>query len=157
MGRMYSAEFSKVAVTADQDLFELTPADEKPVAIHAVYLSQSTELADAAEEILNIKIIRGQATSGSGGSTSTPGVLNPLDTASGATVEVNNDTIASTGTAVDLHSDSWNVRAGLALIFDPDMRPKCSLSNGIRLVVRLMENPADSVTMSGTLYFEELA
>ncbi len=157
MGRMYSAEFSKVAVTADQDFFEITPADEKPVAIHAIYLSQSNLLADAAEEILNIKVIRGQATSGSGGSTSTPAVLNPLDTASGATVEVNNDTIASTGTAVDLHSDSWNVRSGLQLVFAPDMRPKCSLSNGIRLVVRLMENPAGSTTTSGTVYFEELA
>ena len=157
MGRMYSAEFSKVAVTADQDWFEITPADEKPVAIHAIYISQSSDLADAAEEILNYKVIRGQATSGSGGGTSTPGVLNPLDTASGATVEVNNTTLASTGTAVDLHSDSFNIRAGLQLIFDPDMRPKCSLSNGIRLVVRLMENPADELTISGTVYFEELA
>ncbi len=158
MGRMYSAEFSKVAVTLDQDFFEITPADEKPIAIHAIYLSQSSDLADAAEEILNIKVIRGHATSGSvGGTNSTPAVLNPLDTASGATVEINNTTIASTGTAVDLHSDSFNIRAGLQLIFDPDMRPKCSLSNGIRLVVRLMEDTADELTMSGTVYFEELA
>ena len=156
MGRMYSVEFSKIAVTADQDFFELTPADDKPIAIHAVYLSQSSDLADAAEEILNIKIIRGLATSGSGGGTSTPAVLNPIDTAAGFTCEVNNDTIATAGTAVDMHSDAWNIRAGLALVFPPELRPIASQANTL-LVVRLMENPADSLTMSGTCYVEELA
>ncbi len=156
MGRMYSVEFSKIAVTADQDFFELTPADDKPIAIHAVYLSQSNLLADAAEEILNIKIIRGLGTSGSGGGTSTPAVLSPLDTAAGFTCEVNNDTIATSGTAVDLHSDSWNVRTGLQLVFAPDERPVATQANTL-LVVRLMENPAGSTTMSGTCYVEELA
>ncbi len=155
MGRMYSVEFSKIAVTADQDFFELTPADDKPIAIHAVYLSQSSDLADAAEEILNIKIIRGLATSGSGGGTSTPAVLNPIDTAAGFTCEVNNDTLSSTGTPIDLHSDSWNIRAGLQLVFPPELRP--SSNEGKLLVVRLMEDPADAVTMSGTCYVEELA
>ena len=104
MGRMYSVEFSKIAVTADQDFFELTPADDKPIAIHAIYLSQSSDLADAAEEILNIKVIRGLGTSGSAGGTSTPAVLNPIDTAAGFTCEINNTTIATSGTAIDLHS-----------------------------------------------------
>ena len=36
MGRLYSVEFSKVEVSLDSDLFELTPADDKPIAIHAV-------------------------------------------------------------------------------------------------------------------------
>ncbi len=156
MGRMYSVEFSKIAVTADQDFFELTPADDKPIAIHAVYLAQSSDLADAAEEILNIKIIRGLGTSGSGGGTSTPAVLNPIDTAAGFTCETNNATIATSGTAVDMHSDAFNIRAGLALVFPPELRPVASQANTL-LVVRLMENPADELTMSGTCYVEELA
>ena len=156
MGRMYSVEFSKVEVSADQDLFELTPADDKPIAIHAVYLMQSSDLADAAEEILNIKIIRGLGTSGSGGSSSTPAVLNPIDAAAGFTCEVNNDTIATSGTPIDLHSDSFNIRAGLQLVFPPELRPIASQANTL-LNVRLMEDPADAVTMSGTCYVEELA
>ncbi len=155
MGRMYSVEFSKVAVSADQDLFELTPADDRPIAIHAIYLSQSSELADAAEEILNIKVIRGHSTSGSGGSASTPAVLSPLDTAAGFTCNVNCDTIASVGTPIDVHSDSWNVRTGLALIFAPDERPVATQAN-TTMVIRLMEDPADAITMSGTAYVEEL-
>ena len=156
MGRMYSVEFSKVAVTADQDLFELTPADDKPIAIHAIYLSASNLLADAAEEILNIKVIRGLGTSGSGGSTSTPAVLNPIDAAAGFTCEVNCTTPASSGTPIDLHSDSFNVRAGLQLVFPPELRPIATQANTI-LVVNLLEDPVGSTTMSGTCYVEELA
>ena len=156
MGRMYSVEFSKVEVSLDQDVFEFTPADDKPIAIHAVFLTQSSDLADAAEEILNFKIIRGLATGGSGGGTSTPAPLNPIDTAAGFTCEVNNTTIATAGTAIDMHSDSWNIRSGLQLIFPPEMRPISTQANTL-LVVRLMEDLADVVTMSGTCYVEELA
>ncbi len=154
-GRMYTCEFSKVAVTADQDWFELTPADDKPIAIHAVFITQSSDVADAAEEILDFKIMRGHTSSGSGGSSSTPAVLNPLDTAAGATCEVNNTTPATTGTIVDTHSGSFNIRSGLQLIFPPEMRSIASEAN-TTIVVRLLLDPADSLTMSGTIYFEEL-
>ena len=156
MGRMYSAEFSKIAVTADQDWFEIVPADEKPVAIHAIFLSQSSDVGDAAEEILNFKIMRGFTSSGSSGGSSTPAPLNPLDTAAGAAVEVNNTTIATTGTIIDLHSGAFNIRTGLQLIFPPDMRPVTTQAN-TSIVVRLLENTTDELTMSGTIYFEDLA
>lgn len=156
MGRMYSAEFSKVAVTLDQDWFEITPADDKPVAIHAIFITQSSDVGDAAEEILDFKIMRGHTSSGSSGSSSTPAPLNPIDAAAGATVEVNNTTLATTGTIVDLHSDSFNIRSGLQLIFPPDQRPVTTQAN-TTVVVRLLLDTADELTMSGTIYFEELA
>lgn len=156
MGRMYSAEFSKVEVSLDQDVFEISPADEKPVAIHALFLAQSSDVGDAAEEILNFKIMRGHTSSGSAGSSSTPAPLNPVDAAAGAAVEVNNTTIATTGTIVDLHSDSFNIRSGLQLVFAPDQRPVTTQAN-TTVVVRLLEDLVDVVTMSGTIYFEELA
>ncbi len=156
MGRLYSVEFSKVEVSLDSDLFELTPADDKPIAIHAVFLAQSSDLADAAEEILNFKILRGHTTSGSGGSSSTPAPLNPIDTAAGFTCEVNNTTIATVGTVVDLHSGSWNIRTGLQLVLPPDQRRYATEAN-TTIIVRLMEDLADAVTMSGTCYVEELA
>lgn len=156
MGRMYSVEFEGVAVTAAQDFFEITPADDKPLAVHALFLSQASDVGDAAEEILRFKVIRGFATSGSGGSAPTPIPLNPVDTAAGFTAEVNNTTIASTGTPVDLHSDAFNIRTGLALILTPEMRWQVSQASGTLLVVQLMVAPTDSLTMSGTLYVEEL-
>lgn len=156
MGRVYAVTFENVAVTASQDLFMVAPADDKPVKLLGLTLSQSTEIGDAMEEMLRIKVIRGHATVGSGGSSITAVPCNPIDTASGATCRSNDTTIASTGTAVDLLADAFNVRSGYQFWWTPETAPTCSEASGVRFVVRLMANPADSVTMGGTLYFEEL-
>lgn len=154
MGRIYSVEFSGVAVSAAQDFFEILPAANKPVALHGVFLSQSSDAGDSEEEFLRIRVIRGHTTSGSGGTSATPRPADSNDAAAGATAEVNNTTIASAGTAVNLHSEAFNSRAGLQLIWTPEMRPRCQ--NAELIVVRLLAAPADALTMSGTLYFEEL-
>jgi hypothetical protein len=153
---MYAVTFEAVAVTASQDFFELIPADDKPIALHGLVLSQSSDTGDAAEEILRLKVIRGHATSGSGGTAPTPVALDPAGAAAGTAAEVNNTTIASTGTAVDVLADTFNIRSGYQFWWTPETRPKCSQANGVSIAVRLMAAPADSLTMSGTLYFEEL-
>lgn len=155
MGRVYAVSFEGTAVTAQVDFFELAPADDKPVRLLGLMLSQSSDVADAAEEILRIKVIRGHATSGSGGSAPTPTPVNANDAAAGATAETLNTTIASTGTAVDLLADCFNIRSGCQLWWTPETAPTATQANGT-IVVRLMAAPADSLTMSGTLYFEEL-
>jgi hypothetical protein len=156
MGRVYSVTFEGVAVTAAQDFFEIIPASNKAISLIGFMLSQSSDTGDAAEEILRIKIIRGHATTGSGGSVATPRPVNSsADTAAGAIAEINNTTIASTGTAVDLFAHAFNIRAGLEHYFPPECRPSANSGDGT-IVVRLMAAPADSLTMSGTLFFEEL-
>ena len=156
MGRMYVCTFENVAVAATQDLFELSPADDKPILIHACYLSQSTELGDAAEEQLRIEIIRGFTSSGSGGSAFTPVPLqSTAGAAAGCACEINNTTVANTGTTTVLHAEAFNVRSGWQYIPTPETRPGASQAN-TTIVVRLMANPNDSVTMGGTLIFEEL-
>lgn len=158
MSRMYSVVFSAVSVAAAQDLFELTPADDKPIAIHAIYLSNvggTADAGDAAEEFLRADIIRGFTTSGSGGTAPTAGALDPADAAAGCTAEVNNTTVATTGTTVTLHSDGFNSRVGWVYVPTPECRPKASQAN-TTIVVRLTTAPADAILFSGTLYFEEL-
>lgn len=156
MGRIYAVTFEGVAVTAQVDFFEVAPADDKPVALIGIMLSQSSDLGDAAEEILRIKVIRGHSTSGSGGTSATPRpVSSTADTAAGATAKTNNTTIASAGTGVDLFAHAFNIRAGLEHYFPPECRPSAGQGDGT-IVVRLMAAPADSLTMSGTLFFEEL-
>jgi len=155
MGRVYSVNFENVAVSAAQDFFEISPADDKPVRFLGLFLSQSTELGDAAEEMLRVQVLRGHSTSGSGGSAQTPVPIDPHSPAAGCAAEVNNTTIASAGTAVILHSEAFNVRAGMALIWTPEMAP-IARQGDTTIVVRLLANPADSVTMGGTLYIEEL-
>lgn len=154
-GRIYSVIFSAVSVSAAQDLFELTPADDKPIEIVGIELGQSSDTADAQDEQLQISIIRGHTTSGSGGSAPTPGSMGPADAAAGFTAEVNNTTIASAGSTITLHTGCWNVRAGYINWFPEGMRPSASQAN-TTIVVR-QTAPADAITMSGTLYVRELA
>lgn len=156
MGRVYAVTFEAVAVTAQVDFFEITPADDKPVALHALYLSQSSDTGDAQEELLRIKVIRGHTTSGSGGAAPTPAPLNPNAAAAGFAAETNNTTIASAGTTVDMHAEAFNIRTGLALVWTPETQPIATQAN-TTILVRLMAAPADSLTMSGTLLVEELA
>ena len=156
MGRMYTVSFENVAVTAAQDFFETTPAVDKPIAVHGLLLYQSTDVGDAAEEMLRLEIIRGHTTSGSGGTTPTPAPLDTNDTVAGDTTwEVNNTTIASVGTTAILYVHYFNIRGGFEFWYPPEARPKATNGN-TTLVVRLMAAPADSITMGGTLIYEEL-
>lgn len=153
-GRTYSVTFSAVAVSAAQDLFEITPADDKPVEIIGIELGQSSDSGDAQDEQLQISIIRGHTTGGSGGSAPTPTPMSPNSAAAGFAAEVNNTTIASAGTTTTLQTGCWNVRAGYINWFPEDARPAANQGN-TTIVIRTTA-PADAVTMSGTLYVREL-
>lgn len=152
--RIYTVSFTAVAVTAQQDFFEITPADDKPCKILGLFLGQSSDAGDAQDEQLGLRVIRGFTTGGSGGSAPTPRPNNPSDAAAGFTAEVNNTTVATTGTTNDLHCDAFNVRAGYPLWL-PDGCEWVVTQGQTSLVVRLITTPNDSITMSGTLYVAE--
>lgn len=158
MGRMYQVPIAFAAQTAQIDFFELSAATEKPCLIHEIYLANSTEVGDAAEEQLTLKLKRafGSVTSGSGGSTPTPVPINPDDAASGLTAETNNTTklVVGTGTITDERLYAWNVRMPFHLIFTPETRPK--IKGGEKKVLELTTTPADSITMGGYALVEEL-
>lgn len=158
LGRMYDTEFTSVAVTAAQDLFEILAGTGKLIEILRIEISQSTEVGDAQEEGLSLLMKRGSGsvTSGSGGSTHTPAPLDKNDTASGATVEINNTTTMKTGssTITQLKAWNWNVRVPFSMVFLPEERPR--IEPGDRMTIELATAPADSITMSGTVTFREL-
>lgn len=157
MGRIYSVEFENVSITnanGDADLFEIAPADDKPCIVHALYFDQISDVGDAAEEMLRYRVIRGHTTGGNGTSV-TPRPLNAHDAAASFAAEYYGATIAADGTAINLHSGAFNIRTGLQLVLPPEMRWHVSQGQGL-LVVRLMAAPADDVTMSGTMYVEEI-
>lgn len=154
-GRTYSVIFNAVAVSAAQDLFEITPADDKPCEIVSLSIGQYSDAGDAASELLGIQIIRGFTASGSGGSSATPVPMNPNASAAGFTAEVNNTTAANTGTTTTVLSDAFNVQAGYSYIPPLDARPVVGQGN-TTLVVRITA-PADALTMNGTLVVRELA
>lgn len=153
-GRTYAVTFAAVAIAAAQDLFEIQPADDKPVEIIGWNIGQTSDAGDAQDEQLQITVVRGHSTSGSGGTSATPRPLNPNDAAAGFTAEVNNTTIASSGTGVALFASAFNVRAGSDVYLPEDVRPRAGQGDGT-IVVRITA-PADSLTTSGVLWVREL-
>lgn len=159
IGRNYSVVFENVTVSASQDLFEITPADDKPILLTALTLDNvggTADAGDAQEELLRLLIRRGHTTSGSGGSAPTPRPLLTGSAAAGFTAEVNNTTIASTaGTTGDMWSGGWNVRVPLREFWPEELCIGASQAD-TTIVVRLLSTPADAISMSGTLYVCEM-
>ncbi len=155
MGRMYRATFENVSVSVLQDFFELSPAANVPQILHAIFLSQVTDVGDANEEMLRVSIIRGNLTSGSGGTTQTPQPNDQNDAAAvGGDLDLNNTVEASTGTEEDMHSETFNIRTGWIYLPTPEMRPR--VQNAEHMVCRLLVAPGSAIFMSGTIYFEEI-
>lgn len=152
--RVYTVEYEGVAVTAAVDMFQLTPADDKPIEICGLFIGQSSDVGDAASEILRYRVIRGLATTGSGGASPTPRPLNRSGAAAGFTAMTNNTTVATAGTAINLHSDSFHIANGEKLWLPEGCEWEASQTD-VLIVVRLMAAPTDSLTMSGTLYVIE--
>ena len=156
MGRIYAVPISGVAVSAQQDIFELTAATGRHCAIHQIILTQSSEVGDAAEEGLLILLRRGTSgtSSGSGGTTPTPVPRNFNNGAAGFVAEINNTTLMSGGTITTEEAYAWNIRIPFTIIYPPELRPQ--IAAGIeRKTIQLATTPADEITISGTLLVEE--
>lgn len=153
-GRVYTAFFNDVTVTAAQDFFEIVAPADAVVELLEIHLSQQLELGDAMEEQLNILLKSGQTVSGSGGSTPTAVPLSLGDAAFGGTVEANNTTKANTGTIVTHHAWWWNVRLPFDVIFTPETTK--ILSPSARMTVELVGAPADTMDISGYVVFKEI-
>jgi len=153
-GRIYSSQFNGVAATTQVDFFEMVAASSKIIELLSLHLSQLTELSDAAEEQLLVLIKSGQSTSGSGGSAGTAAPRLIGDAAFGGTIETMNTTKATSGTIVTHHSQYWNIRAPLDIIFTPETTIIVPPSG--RLTVELGTTPSDSITFAGTMIYREI-
>lgn len=161
MARTYTISFENVAVTAAQDAFYVKPAADKPIEVYGLFLSpvvsSTADWGDTNTEIDRIKIryIPSTVTASSGGNSATARPVNPNDTASSATCRINDTTPAtSSGTIYDLHDDGWNLAVGYQLWL-----PEGSgfiVGNANAITVNLPSTPANSKSISGTLYFREL-
>ena len=151
MGRFYSVTLPETAITAAADLFEITAATDKPIKIWGWNISQDTDVGDAAEEILQIQLKRG-VTAGSGGSSISPVSMDANGASAGATC-TNRTTAHTSGSILLQHG--WNIRTVEDHWFIPEAAPTIGADDDP--VVLWMSAPADSITVSGTLIFEELA
>lgn len=164
MRGLYTVSFDRQSITTangDHDFFEVRPAAGKPCELVAIFIGNKSEVGDAQEEMVAWSIERFNGatfTSGTGGGTPTPQKIDPNDGAASFAADTANMAIATTtGTKVQLHIDTFNIRTGLQLILPEELRHKCAAADAHdALVVRMLEALADDATLSGTLYVREI-
>lgn len=160
MGRIYTVSFSATVTAAggNTDLFELTPADDKPIRLRGLILSQQEDTTEANDYGLRISILRLGATVTSGdGTSTTPAPVDDVDTAAGFTAETNGPGVATTsGTTTTLEEFGWIVRNTPLERWWPDPDFAFVARQGSALVVRMQTTIPDDATIQGTAYVEEL-
>ncbi len=138
---------------ASVDLLEVVAAAAKPLVILGFDIAQTSDVGDAAEEILQLSIKSGQSTSGSGGSASTPVANDTSNAAASFTAEQANTTKASGGTIVTHYTFGWNVRIADQRRFTQE--EQILLAAGRRATLEISA-AADSLTVFGQLICQEI-
>ena len=160
MGRIYVVPFTAVITAAGGtvDLWELTPGDDNPIWVRGICLGQITEVQDANEEGLEIKVLRllATVTSGSGGVAGAPEHMNRSNEAPTFASETNNATVAtSSGTTETLDEIGWNNRNTPYERWYPDKEFSPGALQAEALVIRMETTLADDMTFVGNVWVEE--
>lgn len=153
-GRIYTVGFNNVTLSAAQDLICIYAGASKIFAILSINIGQVTATAVANQRI-RIRYLPTTVTAGSGGSAGTIKPIVPGDAAATITARINDTTQATTsGTAVDLWDDQWNVINGMLFVPPIPSRPMvCGLSGAITLS---LDTAPASLVASGSITVEEL-
>lgn len=156
MGIKYTGVVEAVSVSAIQDFFYLKAGATWPVRLLGLEIFQTgnSDVGDAQEEMLRWQIKIGATTAGSGGSSVTP--RNGRGNTANTTVRANDTSQATGGTALTCFSSAFNIRAGLIWMPTPEMSEVFVCPAATVIQIAFPAAPADAVTFSGTVYFEEL-
>ena len=151
MGRMYSVLMPSIAVSVAQDLISVAAGTNNSLKVHSAKFTQSSDYGDAEAEGLRFIVKQGAAV-GSVGTTQTPGALDAGNAASDASARKNDTTAGTGGTNVD--EENANMQIGY--FYRPTPEEMITIPGGGRITFNLPTAPADALTMSGTVIFEEL-
>lgn len=164
LGRLYTCVVEAATyanASGDYDLFEVTPADDKPILFVGLTIDNvggTADAGDAQEELIRVAIVRGNTTSGSGGNAATNGAKVGWGGAgigtSGFTFESMNTTPASTG-GTTIWAGGWNVRVPFREFWPEELCIGASQADTL-MCVRLASTVADDLTISATLWVAEL-
>lgn len=154
MPGMFKVKFSLTGGnSAAVDLAEVNAAATASLMWMGFNIFQTSDVGDAAEEIVKLRGITGYSTSGSGGSAVTPKPTVVGGAAAVFTAEHQNTTKATGGTANEVGAWGWNVRAPYVHSFTE--QEQIWLPAATRLIFE-MSQAADSLTVEGELLFQEL-
>lgn len=153
-GRFYTVAIADVAVSAAQDLINITSTANMAWRLWRIELGQRTLTSWEAKPI---KVIRFPATvtAGSGGTVATPRPMNAGDAAATVTSRINDTTgMTTNATAVTLLTREWEFLNGFIWVPMPDERPVFGPSTGC--AINLPTAPSGSMNVSGFAMIEEL-
>lgn len=150
MGRLYAITLSQAAITTAIDLFQVEPAADQPVWIRYIEVSQGSDAGDAEAEMQEIEF-RNYGTT----AITTDASVKWGDNASIAFggVAKSNQTRVTTGSSL-IYASAYNVQVPYIWIPTPELG--IFVRGGDLFTVSLPTAPADSITMSGTMIFEEV-
>ncbi len=163
MSRIYAVTFNGTVTNAggDTDLISIQPADDKPCRIRGFIISQTSEVGDTAEEGLRVTIKRLTATVTVVSPDANVTAAAPIDDSGGTTwgftARTNDTTVmTSSGTTQVLLDMYWNERNSPYDFWFPDIDfcPKGKQTEALTL--RIETTAADDLTVSGTMYVEEI-
>ena len=150
MGRMYTLSLDAGAITTAIDLFQIETLTEQPVIIHSVEFGQTTDYGDTAAEGLRI-LFRNRITAAV--TNSVPEVaIDVGDAAFGGNTNAN-ATVITTGNVI-VHASAWNIQ--IPFLWVPPPNGQHLVRGTDAFTVHLADAPTDSITISGTVVFEEM-
>lgn len=153
-----SASFTLTNAGGNTDLLEILPASNYPVRLVGFLLSQSSEIAEAQEESIQVEIVRMTATVTGGSSGASPNIepVNDRAPVNQFAAEVNNTTVATTSGNTDILEEfAWNVRSGPLERVYPEVERQYTCRNGQALLIRLPVAVTDDMTFQLTAFIEE--
>jgi hypothetical protein len=155
MPRIYSVTFEQVAVSAAQDLVQITGASGKMCLIKSVEVYPTdTTLVTAQDWALRSRFLPATVTNGNGTS-ATPQKNDPGDAAASFTAIVNSTTKATTsGTAVTQREWGGHIFAGFAYTWPTGSEPTVGPSEAF--VFELLSTVSGTVHLSGTVLVAEI-
>jgi hypothetical protein len=142
-------------------MFEIRPSSSAGLkcSIVGVHIDNTSEVGDAAEEMISYSILRmtgGTFSTGTGGTTPTPVPVNHGAVAASFAADAVNDAVATTsGTTVTVLSRGFNLRSGLDLWLPPECYISAPGLANVALLVRFNTTLADTVTWQGTCWVLE--
>lgn len=148
MGRIYTVNFEKIAVSAVQDLISILGVTGAFFEILNFNIDCVDATAPTDQQLaLRCRLLPATVTAGTSGAAATPQKESPGDAAATFTARVNDTGKATTsGTAVTRWEGGCNVKGGIEKHFvtKPTVLP------GQQFVIELITTPASTLTLSGS-------
>ena len=151
MGTMYSFSFDDTNIDRDLDFFQME-AVTVPLKIHAVYLSQHTQVGDIKAEAVHISL-NGEITNSVSDFGGAAQLNSEIIRANLCNLNLINTTQIITN-LVNYHNEAWVIELPFVWLSTP--QTQIIQKPGDAFTVGIMGHPINPFQCSGTVYFEEI-